>query len=106
MLDMRSKANCRCPTCGTVISVEEVYLSPTQRRILDLVKRHGEIRPEVLWDAIWGSDPNGGPESRSTLMVHIVNLNKRIKPQGIAVRQRPRGWGMPYRLMQIAETAK
>ncbi len=106
MLDACSKATCCCPTCGTVISLDGIYLPPMLRRILNLVVRHGQIMPDILWDAIWGSDPNGGPTNLHTLNVHINRLNKRLQPYGRAVkRSKAKAWGAPYRLVRIAEAA-
>jgi hypothetical protein len=106
MLDMRSpKAKCQCPTCGSELLLDELTLPPILRRILKCVQRHGQVMPEILWDAIWGSEPNGGPVNRNALSDHIKRLNRLIEPYGVSVR-RPRTWGAPYRLVQIAEAAQ
>jgi hypothetical protein len=106
MLDARSKANCRCPTCGGPVSLDALYLPPLWRRILNAVQRHGEIHHEVLWFAIWGSDPNLGPNDLNTLNVHISKLNRRLKP-GFAIRRTtPRSRNAPYRLVRITEAAE
>ena len=95
----------RCPTCGhPKPDVNALPLNPTQKRIMALLDRHGEIHPDVLYDALYASDPNGGP-SPVTLRVHIHQLNKRLKPYGMEVR-RWRKVDDPWRLVQIMEAAE
>jgi hypothetical protein len=98
----------RCPTCERPLVPDPAWhLPPIQKRILTLMERHGEIHREVLWTAIYGSDPNGGPESRQTLDVHINQLNKNLRHYGIAIRQHvPRKSNQPFRLVQIEEAAE
>jgi hypothetical protein len=92
-----------CPTCGHPIIDDGLNLTRIQKRIFEVIKRHGRADAEILRTAIWGSDPNGGPEG-NVLAQHIHLLNKRIRDQGIAIRKR--GYGSPYRIVQIAEAAE
>jgi hypothetical protein len=93
-----------CPTCGRAYVTDGLELSPIRRRILNLIERHGEISSEVLHAAIWGSDPNGGPNMK-TLHVIIHGLNKQLASHGLAVRAGPGGRNARgYRL--IAEAAE
>jgi hypothetical protein len=100
-----------CPTCGQPVPRPSDDLSVTlpiiQKRIFTLVERHGQISAEVLYTAIYGSDPNGGP-GREGLRVNVYHLNKKLVPHGFAVRAqnrtRNRGGGRFYRF--VAEAAE
>jgi hypothetical protein len=100
------KTSC-CPTCGQPLPRPSDELSAAfpiiQKRIFTLVERHGQISPEVLYAAIYGSDPNGGP-GRQGLAANVYYLNKRLAPHGLAVRANKRGSRGFYRL--IAEAAE
>jgi len=89
-----------CPTCNRAIVPDTAPMRPTARRILKLIERHGEMYSEVLHAALWGSDPNGGPDMK-TLHVHIFWLNCAIAPYGLIVTA-GRGRGpRPYRLSSL-----
>jgi len=34
----------------------------------------------------WASDPNGGPEDRKCLHVHVHQLNEKLAPHGLRIR--------------------
>lgn len=91
-----------CPTCQRAYVTDGLQLSPIRRRILNVIERHGEVMPEILHSAIWGSDPNGGPDMK-TLHMHVHYLNKVLEPYGLAIRAGT-GTRGPYRL--IAEAAE
>ena len=91
-----------CPTCGQPIapaSVPELraQLTPTQRRIFDIVSqagRHG-ISTDALEDKLYSCHANGGPDAaRKTLHVHIALLNKRLAPFGKRIRANRSGGHM------------
>jgi hypothetical protein len=99
------KAPC-CRMCGRPIVADSLRLSPIRRRIFNLIERHGEIANEVLHAALYGSDPNGGPD-RSVIRAHIYHLNKILAPYGLAVRATQGGnVGAVYRMVQTAEAAE
>jgi hypothetical protein len=75
-------------------------LPPIKRRILDAVRHHPGIDAERLRGVIWADDPNGGPECRHALYVHINQLNKRIAPLGIVVRA-AKGGSTGYRVQSV-----
>lgn len=100
----KTKTPACCPTCKRPLPPDGLQLSPIKRRILDLVARSGEIPANVLHTALWGSDPNGGPEMK-TLHEHIWQLNRLLAPHGLAVsagRGGGRAGGKPYRLIAEA----
>ena len=76
----------RCPYCGSPIVTTELILPRTKRRILAIVQHFPGISAERLRELVWINDPNGGPESRKAIHVHIHHLNKRLAPFGLAVR--------------------
>jgi hypothetical protein len=63
-----------------------VVLPPTKVRILNAVWRRPGIGAEDLRTVVWADDPNGGPEDRKVLHVHISQLNRLLAPAGAAVR--------------------
>jgi hypothetical protein len=98
------KAQC-CPICQRPMFRDDdaLLVTPLQKRILDLLQRSGEIDPELLYTALYGSDPDGGPNPK-TIDVQINLLNKRLKKHRIAIRRRrPKHPGEPWRLVQIEE---
>ncbi len=105
---MAARTSSCCPTCGRPNASDdlELALTPLQRRILALLKRHGEIHAEILYSALYASDPNGGPDPK-TLDVTICEMNQRLQSWGLAIQRRVRGRpGQPWRLVQIAEAAE
>lgn len=91
-----------CPTCGQTLppaSVPELraQLTPTQRRIFDIVSqagRHG-IPTDALESKLYSFHANGGPDSaRKTLHVHVTQLNKRLCPFGKRIRANRSGGHM------------
>jgi hypothetical protein len=69
----------------------EVSSSPTEQKIFDLVcaSPHGITRDEIV-DALYGSDPEGGPLSaHNAVSVHLVRLNKKLLLRGMQIK----GWG-------------
>ena len=90
-----------CPGCGRhlVVDVDE-SLTPTQRRILDVLKRRGSASADELRDALFSDDPDGGPDNTSTLHAHIWHLNQRLKSRGLRVRASR--WS-GYRIIEIGK---
>jgi hypothetical protein len=77
-----------------------VAVTPTQRRILDVLKRRGSASADELRDVLWSDDPDGGPDSPSTLHAHIWHLNQRLKSRGLRVRASR--WA-GYRVIEIGD---
>jgi hypothetical protein len=93
----KGPARAICPRCGQPILPEGLSLPPIKRRILDAVQRHPGISAEDLREIVWRADPNGGPEDRKALHVHVFQLNQRLAPYGVMVRA-PKGAGAGYRV--------
>ena len=89
----------RCSHCGQVVVPEGLPLTPVQRRIVDVVRRRGEVSAEDLRCAMWAHDADGGPENLKTLHVHIYLLNKKLRRYGLAVHAN-KGAGALYRLSE------
>ena len=94
-----------CPSCGRPMLADDgPDLTPIQQRIMAVIERHGEVHSEIIWDVIYGSDPNGGPDLH-LIDVHIFQMNRRLKERGLAVQRKRRGRaGQPWRLVRIAES--
>jgi len=82
----------QCATCGQPIVPPVPDLPPTKQRILDAVKRRPGITAEELRCVVWADDPNGGPEDRKVLHVHVSQLNHLLAPLGIMVRSQGGGY--------------
>jgi hypothetical protein len=54
-----------------------VALTKTERRIYFALSQR-PCTAEELREIVWAHDPNGGPESRNAIFVHLGNLNKRL----------------------------
>jgi hypothetical protein len=52
------------------------------------VQRHPDISAGELRRLVWADDPNGGPEDRKCLHVHVSQLNHLLAVHGIMVRSR------------------
>src|SRR5262245_23440750 len=76
-----------CAHCGQpVLPSHSIPLPPLKSRILDLVRRHPGIQAETLRELVWADDPNGGPEDRKAIHVHVHQLNRALEPYGLRVR--------------------
>jgi hypothetical protein len=83
----------QCPTCGQPLPPEEeLKLPKIKRRIYDAVKRRPGIGAEELRCVVWADDPNGGPEDRKVLHVHVSQLNHLLAPFGIVMRSQGGGY--------------
>jgi hypothetical protein len=85
-----------CPRCGSP-TPPKLRLPPIKRRILEAVVKHPDIPAERLREIVWADDPNGGPEDRKVLHVHVFQLNRLLIPHGLVVRA-GRGAGATYRV--------
>jgi hypothetical protein len=81
-----------CSHCGQVIPPTGLRLPKIKARILDIVKRHPDITAAQLRDLVWADDPNGGPECRHTIFVHVAQLNNSLRPFGVCVRSEGGGY--------------
>ena len=69
-----------CPCCGQPIVPEGLSLPPIKQKILETVQRCPGISAGELRGVVWAADPNGGPEDRKVLHVHVYQLNQRLAP--------------------------
>jgi hypothetical protein len=90
-----------CPACGQVVIPDGLRLPPTKRRIFEAVQRRPGISADELRAAVWADDPNGGPEDRKVIHVHVHQLNRLLAPLGIRVRA-PFGAGAGYRIQDVS----
>jgi len=87
-----------CPTCGQPIPPTGLRLPPIKQRIFEAVQRHPDISAEGLRCLVWAHDPNGGPEDRKCLHVHVAQLNQLLAVHGIVVRSQGGG----YRIRSVS----
>ena len=81
-----------CSHCGQPIPPTGLRLPPIKQRILETVQSHPDISAEALRCLVWADDPNGGPEDRKVLHVHVSQLNQLLAPHGIVVRSQGGGY--------------
>jgi hypothetical protein len=81
-----------CSQCGQPIPLTGLRLPPIKTRIYEAVQRHPDISAEELRSLVWADDPNGGPEDRKVLHVHVAQLNQLLAPHGIMVRSAGGGY--------------
>jgi hypothetical protein len=81
-----------CAACGQPIAPAGLRLPPIKQRIYEAVQRHPDISAEELRCLVWADDPNGGPEDRKTLHVHVSQLNQLLTPYGVMVRSQGGGY--------------
>jgi hypothetical protein len=67
-------------------------LPAIKQRIFEAVKRRPGISAEELRVIVWADDPNGGPEDRKVLHVHVNQLNQLLAAHGIMVRSQGGGY--------------
>lgn len=91
-----------CEQCGQLVPpAGPRSLSPTQRRIYDFVARHPEgVTSEQIKGAVYGGDPDGGPESGNIVSVHISKMRPALAEVGVTIRS-TRGPGATYRLVAL-----
>jgi hypothetical protein len=87
-----------CSHCGQPIPPTRLRLPPIKQRIYDAVQCRPDISAEQLRCLVWANDPNGGPEDRKCLHVHVSQLNHLLAPHGIMVRSQGGG----YRIRSVA----
>lgn len=66
---------------AVVVGSESRHLAPILWRLLGVLSRRegALVTYENAIDALWGDDPNGGPDNASgRLRVHICNLRKAL----------------------------
>jgi hypothetical protein len=87
-----------CTHCGRPYPPKLVVSGPVRQRIVDVIasRPNGIARAELVW-LIYGSDPNGGPDSPNVVSVIIHHANKELRRQGYEITARP-GRGALYRL--------
>lgn len=79
-------ATCCC--CGQVLPPKIKFAGPVKQRIYDFVSRHPEgVNRFKIMEAVYADDPDGGPESHSTIGVHIMQMNRQtLAKHGLLIR--------------------
>ena len=104
-----------CSCCGQIIPPKLHFLNsvqttvpafraaPVKQRIYDYIAAHSEgISRDRIFNAVYGSDPNGGPDTLGVISVHVRNINKYLEENGAPLRIRStRGLGALYKLVAV-----
>ncbi|WP_305968577.1 MULTISPECIES: hypothetical protein [unclassified Mameliella] len=99
---MRDAVHLRCPSCGQPFEADRVaaardVLSPTQRRIFDVIRENPDFQIEQIANRVWEDDPNGGPlHAHGNISAQICYANKRLEPLGLRIAASHRGIGATY----------
>lgn len=80
-----------CSCCGQIIPPKGLRLPRIKRAIYDAVQKRPGISAEALRSLIWDG-PDGGPECRHTIFVHVAQLNNLLRPHGLCVRSEGGGY--------------
>lgn len=105
--------NVHCPTCGHLLSaipvagVSEVPLEGQARKIVELLAKAypKSVSRTAIWDALYGDDPNGGPDNPDAVInVRIYRLRRQLAPYGWTIPRASTGRGNHgrYRLAPVA----
>ena len=88
-----------CPTCHQTLPnplPHDLQFRGVKNLILRRVHKAGGagIRSDLLFDHVYGDDPNGGPETgMKILAVHIWHMNKTLKSFGLKIKSLTVGRG-------------
>jgi hypothetical protein len=75
---------------------------PIKGAIFDYVRRNNGVTLVQIYDHVWGSDRNGGPETLGTLRCHLSQMNKQLRKEGMCIASKG-GWHKTYHLVQTDE---
>ena len=94
-----------CPGCKRPMPPLLDGLTPIQRQILDMIRRHGYASSASIYCMLY----TGKPRDRvpKVIDVHINQMNKALRERGLVIRRRrPRHANQPWVLAEIAEPAE
>lgn len=91
-----------CPHCGSGIP-ELSRFSKMQRQIIEVVRKRPGLTIEEITQAVYGSDPDGGPSS-NVVSVHIRNINRRMRDDGLKIGSVPRNRDAGIHIQKLEET--
>jgi hypothetical protein len=93
----------KCCCCGQILPPKIKFTGPVKQRIYDYVVRHHEgVNRFQIMEAVYADDPDGGPESHSTIGVHIMQMNNQVLRQhGFIIRSAPGRNASGYRLIAL-----
>lgn len=80
-----------CPCCGAETPSADITAlsawTPGERKIIELLARHGRVHNDRLAHALWGDDPDGGPEDGSLcIRMHIRRMRRKIERLNLPIR--------------------
>lgn len=91
-----------CPHCGALMPVPGLFgQARVRQRIFDYIRAHPGCAREEIVGAVYAADPNGGPLERSTLSVHIHNMQGTLASHGMRIESVRGRHGGAYRVVEI-----
>lgn len=99
---MAKKQTVVCCCCGQLLPPRIKFSGPVKQRIYEFVAKHPEgVSRYQIMEAVYADDPDGGPESHSTVGVHIMQMNRQVLYRlGLMIRS-PSGRGAEYKLRAV-----
>jgi hypothetical protein len=98
-----------CPTCGHPMPSDEAagVLAMRQRQLYEIVRASGTegIGWRDIMSKLYADDPSGGPEGSNIISVMAIEINKKIKPFGVALTARRGPWPL-WRIKNIGDITK
>lgn len=100
-----------CPCCGRPdIKVEEktmveAKLTPKERVLFSTIarRRGDETTLSAIFDALWGDDPNGGPDhAENVIRQFVMRSRAKLAPFGFGIET---VHGIGYRLVTVKTEA-
>jgi hypothetical protein len=91
-----------CPTCHRPFAPRLIVSGPVRQRLVNLVAERpdGITRAELI-NAIYSSDPGGGPDWPNVISVLVKLANTQLASQGYRIAPAWRGRGARYRLVRL-----
>ena len=98
-----------CPTCGQTLPDKLPagirFYGKKKAQILALVHKAGKhgLPTEVIWQALYGADPNGGPAGLNVIAVHVAQMNRELRAHKMKISNTHvgRGAGGSYVLAKL-----
>jgi hypothetical protein len=90
-----------CPQCQRPFPPALKVHGPVRQRIVNLIagRPDGITRREII-DAVYASDPNGGPDTENVISVLVKRANEDLADQGYRITS-DGGPGSRYRLRRL-----
>jgi hypothetical protein len=95
----------RCECCGQIIPPKRLFDGkPIKQRIYEYIAAHpeGVTRAQII-DAVYGDDPDGGPETWGVISVHVQYMRAELARHGLAISKAYK-YGV-YKIISVDDAA-